>query len=169
MSQNLVVYQFSRSKVECGDFSHFLNVYSPEKLPTGRRLREMMNTLTFMIEGFNDDSREVHSIPEVRSFYSAFRDAWPYWLYFCNLDTEELHMMVLCCLPSIAALKVDRQPGVAVEYDRLELLDFLRAGFVSMTVMCERGGMFESLIYDRTKAIFDYFRLPFDAPLVPGG
>jgi hypothetical protein len=38
-----------------------------------------------------------------------------------------------------------------------------------MTVMCERGGMFESLIYDRTKAIFDYFRLPFDAPLVPGG
>jgi hypothetical protein len=166
MSHHLVVYQFSRSKVELGDFSHFLNVYSPEKLPTGRRLREMTNTLTFMLEGFDDDPREVHSIPEVRSFYSAFRDAWPYWLYFCNLDTEELHMMVLCCLPSIAALKVDRQPGVAVEYDRLELLDFLRAGFVPMNAMCERGGMFENLIYDRTKAIFEYFRLPFDVPPV---
>jgi len=168
MSQNLVVYQFSRSKVERGDFRHFLDVYSPEKLPTGRRLREMMNTLTFVIEGFDDDPREVHSIPEIRIFYSTFREAWPYWLYFCNLDTEELQMMVLCCLPSIAALKVDPQPRVTVEYDRTELLEFLRAGFVSMNTMCARGGMFESGIFERTKSIFEYFQLPFDAPPVPG-
>jgi hypothetical protein len=36
-----------------------------------------------------------------------------------------------------------------------------------MNVMCERGGMFERLIYERTKAIFTYFNLPFDAP-APG-
>jgi hypothetical protein len=31
--------------------------------------------------------------------------------------------------------------------------------------MCERGGMFEDLIYARTKAIFEDFRLPIDAPI----
>ncbi len=78
MNYDLVVYQFSRETVEGGDFRHFLSVYGRDKLPAGRRLREMMNTLTFVIEGFEDDPREVHSIPEVRRFYAAFREAWPY-------------------------------------------------------------------------------------------
>lgn len=164
MNHDLVFYQFSRSKVECGDFSHFLSVYGPDKLPSGRRLRDMMNTLMFVIEGFDDDPREIHSIPEVRRFYAAFREAWPYWLYFCNLDTEELRIMVLCCLPSIVAMKVDEKPNVAVEFDRLELLEFLRADFLHMNAMCESAGMFERLIYERTKAIFGYFSLPFDSP-----
>ena len=72
--------------------------------------------------------------------------------------------MALCCLPSIAALKVDRQSVVKVEYDPLELLEFLRADLLPMNAMCERGGMFEDPIYARTKAIFEYFGLPFDAP-----
>ncbi len=164
MNHDLVVYQFSRSKVEGGDFSHFLTVYGRDKLPTGRKLREMMNTLTFIVEGFDHDPREIHSIPEVRRFYAAFREAWPFWLYFCNLDSDELRTMVLCCLPSIVVVKVDRQPNVKVEYDRLELLEFLRADFLHMNAMCARGGMFERLIYARMKAIFKYFGLPFDAP-----
>ena len=73
--------------------------------------------------------------------------------------------MVLCCPPSIAAVKVDRQPNVVVEFDRLELLEFLRANFDPMNTMCERGEMFESLVYDRTKAIFEYFKIPFDPTL----
>ncbi len=72
---DLIVYQFSRSKVERGDFSHFLNIYAPEKLPRGRPLRDMMNAMTFMIEGFDDDPRELHSIPEVREFYTSFHAA----------------------------------------------------------------------------------------------
>jgi len=77
--------------------------------------------------------------------------------------SNEFRTMVLCCLPSIAAVKIDRQPNVAVEYDRLELLEFLRANFVPMNAMCERGGMFERLTFDRTNAIFEYFKVPFDA------
>lgn len=164
MGSNLVVYQFSRSKVERGDFSHFLGLYGLEKLPTGRRLREMMNTVTFTVDGFDNDPREIYSIPEVRRFYAAFHDAWPYWLYFCNLDSEEFHMMVLCCLPSIAAVKVDQNPKVNVEYDALELLKFISADFVHMNQICDRGGMFEIGVYERTKAVFEYFGLPFDAP-----
>ena len=163
MGNDFVVYQFSRSKVERADFSHFLSLYGPAKLPRGRPLREMVNTLTFMIEGFDDDPREVHSIPAIRCFYAAFHKAWPYWLYFCNLDSEELKMMVLCCLPSISAVKVDQQPEVSVEYHRMEQLQFISADFAPMNAICERGGMFEDRIYDRTKAVFGYFDLPFDA------
>lgn len=72
--------------------------------------------------------------------------------------------MVTCCLPSIAALKVDQQILVKVEYDPMELLHFVRDGLGPMNAMCERGGMFEDLIYARTKEVFGYFALPFDAP-----
>ncbi len=80
------------------------------------------------------------------------------------METEEFYMMVLCCLPSIAAVKIDHQPGVAVNLDKMELLDFLRTGFDPMNSLCERAGMFEDRIHARTKAIFEYFRLPFEAP-----
>lgn len=167
MGRDLIVYQFSRSNVEQCDFGHFLSLYSPDKLPEGRALQEMMNTMMFGIEGYDDDAREVHSIPEIRSFYSAFHKAWPYWLYFCNLDTEALRMMVMCCLPSIVAVKVDGRPNVAVEYDRLELLHFLGKDFMPMNAMCDQAGMFERSIYDRSKAVFGYFGLPYDAEPPP--
>lgn len=72
--------------------------------------------------------------------------------------------MVTCCLPSIAALKVDQQTSVKVEYDPIERLYFVRDGLGPMNAMCERGGMFEDRIYARTKEVFWYFGLPFDAP-----
>jgi len=159
---DLILYQFSRSKVERGDFRHFLSLYVPEKLPTGRRLREMMNRMVFCIDGYDDDAREIHSIPEVRRFYSAFHEAWPFWLYFCELGTDVLRNMVLCCLPSITSMQVDGRDEVAITYDQLEILNFPKRDFAPMNLMCERAEMFEERIYDRTKAVFAYFNLPFD-------
>jgi hypothetical protein len=167
MAEDIIFYQFSRPKVERCDFNHFLSLYAPDKLPSGRRLGGMMNGMIFGIEGYDDDPREVHSIPEVRSFYRAFHEAWPYWLYFCNLDAEALKMMVFCCLPSIAAMKVDGKPNVAVKYDRLELLRFVSNDFGPMNAMCDRAELPERLIYDRTKAVFQHFDMPFDAEPPP--
>ena len=66
MDSDLIFYQFSRSKVERGDFSHFLSLYAADRLPAGRRLREMMDCVVFCIEGYDDDPREIHSLPEIR-------------------------------------------------------------------------------------------------------
>lgn len=162
MTEDIIFYQFSRSKVERGDFSHFLSLYAPDKLPAGRRLREMMNSMVFCVEGYDDDPREIHSIPEIRRFYSAFHEAWPYWLYFCNLDVDTLRAMTTCCLPSLTAMKVDGKPNVAVTYAPLDLLNFLKRDFIPMNLMCERAEMFEDRSYDRTKAVFESFGLPFD-------
>ena len=160
-------YQFSRSKVERGDFSHFLSRFRLEELPTGRRLREMMGSVVFCIEGYDDDPREVHSIPEVRRFYAAFHEAWPYWLYFCTLHEDGLKMMVTSCLTSFAAIQIDGQPNVVVQSDPVELVRFIGRDFAPMNLMCDRAGMFEERIYVRTKEVFEYFGLPFDVPPPP--
>jgi hypothetical protein len=73
MTGDLIVYQFSRFKVERGDFRNFLVDFSLDQLPTDRRLREMMNSMVFCVDGYDDDEREIYTIPEVRRFYSAFQ------------------------------------------------------------------------------------------------
>jgi len=167
MVGDLIFYQFSRVKVEQGDFRHFLSLYAPDKLPTGRRLREMMNAFVFCIEGWDSDPREIHMVPEIRRFYSAFHEAWPYWLYFCNLDVDTLRAMAMCCLPSVNTMQVDGQIQVNVTCDPLELLHFISRDFAPMNLICERAEMFERGIYDRSKAVFGCFNLPFDAEPPP--
>ena len=52
---------------------------------------------------------------------------------------------------------------MAVNCDPLDLMNFIKRDFMPMNLMCERAEMFERGIYDRTKAVFEYFGLPFDA------
>lgn len=159
---DLICYQFSRDRVEAGDAKDFLSRFGKFRVPVGKQLRGMMNSLALMIEGYDDDPREIYAIPEVRVFYKQLWQRWPYWLYFCNLDTENLMMMVMCCLDSLDALKVQGQPQVQVQINPLEVVQFISGGFVPMNEMCERAGMSEHQIFDRTKAVFGYFNLPFD-------
>ena len=66
-------------------------------------------------------------------------------------------MMVMCCLDSLDALEVLGQPHVNVSISPLEVVQFISGGFVPMNEMCERAGMSERQIFDRTKAMFEYF------------
>lgn len=165
MDADMMCYQFSRANVERGDFSHFLSCYAPDRLPLGRHLHQMMGTFLFAIDGYNDDPRELDTIPEVRQFYSAFHKAWPYWLYFCDLNQDGLKLMVFCCLHNHTSVKVDGQPNSLTEFSPLELVRFIASDFPYMNELCDRAQMSERLIYDRSKAVFEYLGLPFDTPV----
>jgi hypothetical protein len=71
-------------------------------------------------------------------------------------------MMVMCCLESLDALKVKGRDQVQVSIDPSEVVRFISGGFVPMNEMCERAGMSERQIFERTKVVFEYFNLPFD-------
>jgi len=149
--------------VETGDATDFLSRFGSSDLPTGTKLAAMMNSQALLIEGYDHDPREIYAIPEVRKFYQELWQRWPYWLYFCNLDTENLMMMVMCCLDSLDALKVQGRDHVQVSLEPLEILHLISGGFGPMNELCERAGMSERQIFDRTKAVFGYFNLPFEA------
>ena len=122
----------------------------------------MRGRMLFCVEGYDADPREVYLIPDVRRFYAAFHQAWPYLRYFANLDTDGLNGMVICCLNSFAALKIDGQASCRVEYDPLELVHFIARDLPHMNSLCERAGMSEMEIFQRTRELFLYFRLPFE-------
>jgi len=162
--RQLILFQFSRDKVERGDFTAFLGRFGADRLPSGPALARMMGSLAFMVEGYDHDPREIYAIPEVRRFYAAFHAAWPYWLYFCNLDQDSLKTVIMCCLPSLTSVARDGRSTVGVELDPRELLRFVAADFGPMNAMCEQAGLSERAIYDRTKEVMEFFGFPFDEP-----
>jgi hypothetical protein len=60
-------------------------------------------------------------------------------------------------------MQVEGQPEVAVSCEPLDLLSFLKRDLMPMNMICERAAMYEDRIYARTKAVFEYFGMPFDA------
>ena len=120
-------------ELERGDFSHFLGLYGRDKLPSGGRLRRMMGTFLFAIEGYDHDPREIYTISEVRSFYRAFWEAWPYWMFFtCLVENDALKPMTLCCLDDLSAKQVDGQPMSCASMDMDALNAFLNEGFTHL-------------------------------------
>ena len=164
MEADVICYQFSRRCVENVDLEHFLSLYAPEKLPTGRPLYKMMGTFLFAISGYDDDPRELDAIPEVRRFYTAFHRAWPYWNYFCNLGDDRLKLMVFCCLDNVSILKFEGRANYLAEYSPRDLVHFVAEDFLPMNELCEQASMTNREIYDRSKAVFEYFGFPYNSP-----
>ncbi len=74
-------------------------------------------------------------------------------------------MMVMGCLDCLDALKVKGQSQVKVSLSFLDVVRFISSGFVPMNEMGERAGISERQIFDRTKAVFVCFNLPFDVQM----
>jgi len=159
-----VVVVFSKMQVRQRKLTHFLKQFGPGALPEGPELAAMMGTFQFLIEGWDDDPQELYAIPEIRKFYQHFHRVWPYWFFFCELDTKTLTLMALCLLPNLNGFKRLGNPSAAVSYDPLDLIPFIQKNFVPLNIMMERAGMSEMEIYNRTRDIFRYFKLPYDAP-----
>jgi len=150
MPDQVIFYQFTRPAIEEGDFSNFLSRFGPQHLPNGKGLAGMMNGLATFVHGYDFDMREVYAIPEVRSFYNRLVSAWPYWLYFGNLETDGLRIVVLCCLKSLNAVAVKGRSSVQDAYDPLELVEFISRHLGPMNVMCDRAKLSEKAIFERT-------------------
>jgi len=162
--KDAIVVVFSREQVCHCKLAQFLKTFGPDALPNGPELTAMMGKFQFVVDGWNDDPQEIYAIPEIRKFYQHFHNVWPYWFYFCDLHTETLTMMTMCLLPNLQGYKRLGEPKAAIEYNPMDLINFIAKNFGPLNMMMERAGMSEMDIYNRTRDIFHYFKLPYDAP-----
>ena len=162
-SDDAIAVMFSKEQVRQRKLAHFLKTFGTDALPDGPELAAMMGKFQFFIDGWNHVPDEIYAIPEIRKFYQHFYEVWPYWFFFCDLHTETLQMMTLCLLPNLKGFKRVGEPKAAVEYDPLDLVRFIEKNFGPLNAMMERAGMSEMDIYNRTRDIFLYYGLPFDA------
>jgi hypothetical protein len=77
----LVVLMITRREIESGHIASAI-----ERLHVLTDSRENViryrESLAFMVDGYNDDPRELAQIPEVSAFFRTLNQAWPHWLWF---------------------------------------------------------------------------------------
>jgi hypothetical protein len=94
---DILVISITRESVMTCDIAPML-----EKLTTLSSTREAAlqweGTLTFVFEGWDDDPRETAEIPEIRAYFAALTEAWPYWLHFAEKVGDTIpHVLRLLC------------------------------------------------------------------------
>lgn len=84
----MLLISVSRPYVESGQTDEvlaFLNQLT-ESRETVFRCRDRL-VITF--DGWSEDRREIHEIPQVVSYFRALHDRWPYWAWFCAKRVEQ--------------------------------------------------------------------------------
>ena len=94
---DILIIAITRESVMTADIKPML-----EKLKTLSTTREAAlkweGTLTFVFEGWDDDPRETAEIPEIRAYFAALTEAWPYWLHYAEKVGDTVpHVLRLLC------------------------------------------------------------------------
>ena len=99
------------------------------------------------VDGYNDDSRELVDILEVRTFLCELEQQWPCWAFFFNQVDDSVKLLASCvCGTSF--------PGNgAVEIEVSELGDFLNRAFAGMNSIFDKHGFPESELESMSRGL----------------
>lgn len=64
-------------------------------------------SLMFIVDGFDDDPRELAEIPEVRAYFQTLVKQWPHWLWFLHRNVGALSLL----LTLLCDVQVTRDPA----------------------------------------------------------
>lgn len=105
--------------------------------------------LSLVVDGYDDDPRELVDVPEVRQFLREFSAAWPYWAFFFNQVDDSIILLVSC----VCGMSY---PGAgAVEIDPERLNKFLLDGFDGMNSLFEKHGFSESELEKQSRGLLE--------------
>ena len=90
-----VVLLISRREVEAADLASVmwgLKVLLATREDAWRHRGQM----TLVVDGYNNDPRELVDIPEVRTLLRRLEAEWPYWAFFFNQVDDSIKLLVSC-------------------------------------------------------------------------
>ncbi|MQY24863.1 AIPR family protein [Nocardia aurantia] len=97
----------SREQIESGEVDTILNVLG-SLYDSPSKARKTVGIVDLLIDGYNDTSAELFEIEEVRAYIHNLDAAFPYWLYFSNLNSSSLQLIALCFLPPFLTREAQR-------------------------------------------------------------
>lgn len=143
-----VVLMISRREIEAGDPG-----------PAVARLNTLFNSreaiwryrgqVALVVDGYNDDPRELVDVPEVRTFLARFTQAWPYWAYYFNQVDNSIVLLAAC----LCARRLLGAGQLEVDPDKLGA--FLAAGFAGMNAIFDEHGFPEFELQIITEGVID--------------
>jgi hypothetical protein len=85
--------------------------------------------VTLVFDGYDDDPRELESIPEVREWFAKLFEAWPYWSFFANRIDQTVPLILTLLLPGEQVAGEPGMVGWTFDLDELKPLLFKMFGY----------------------------------------
>jgi len=132
--QEPVYLVLSRQQVESGDTQEpmsFLQliIASPD------HALEFMGRVSLIVDGYNDDARELFEVPEVRRYVKVLDDQWANWFFFLSQADDSIKILESCLCDTIEVI-----PGVAsIDLEQMER--YLTRHFSALNRLCEALGI----------------------------
>lgn len=138
-SSERMIIQITKDEVLSNDVSRLQDFFrmfeaAPDVLP------DIRNKLTLAVHGYDDDTREVYEIPEVRAWFAKAEDAVLGWSYYLDLEsrysTLKVFLMCICKVESGGESKDGKQRIVLISLT--ERIAFLKRSFHSLNRFTQR-------------------------------
>ena len=155
--KELYLYELSCGEIERLDLRPFLTRFGAITSADRDELLRYCNALVLTIGGYDTEPEELYAIPEVRRYFRALTDRWPFWLFFLHFEAESSCVPVLSLLPSVASLARKGYGQVAAAFDPNEMGELLIELFPPMNLLCDRVQLGEDYIERRTIVILRKF------------
>lgn len=77
------------------------------------------NKLMIVIDGYDDDDRELFEIQEIRDYFFTLDKLFPYWFYFLKRDVEQIHspLKLIAMLLVPCKIVANNSAKNTIEYD----------------------------------------------------
>jgi hypothetical protein len=140
----------SRAEVEAGDITRVLNILQ-QFTQTPETARASFERVDIAFHGYDQDTRELFEIPEVRSFVYQPDEQFPFWLFFLSKRHLGLQCLLLCFLPPY----LTEQARSRIFPERIAQLLSSR-WFPAMNQICEYAGFSERQVKQLTDRVVNY-------------
>lgn len=150
--RDAIIYVAARDDVESRSVENALGFFD-RLLSTDRFATENRGKVWLTIWGYDDDSRELWEIPEVRDWITSLDraiDSW-FWHLSSRREVAGLLLVFLC------QTAVQRIEGGYVEYNPRELAKFMESEFLRLNAMAERYELPETELKTVSLAVIDYY------------
>ncbi|MDP2431918.1 MAG: hypothetical protein Q8O33_07790 [Pseudomonadota bacterium] len=128
--QEPVYLILSRQQVESGDTQEPM-VFLQHIVANPDHALEFMGRVSLIVDGYNDDARELFEVSEVRRYLKALDDQWAYWFFFLSQADDSIKILESCLCDTIEVI-----PGVAsVDLEQMERS--LTRHFTALSRLCE--------------------------------
>lgn len=120
-------------------------------------------TISLLVSGYDDDPRELHLIPEVRTYFQRLDENFPFWFHVCTRIEHTLRLLFML-LADLTPEAHSDNPALTTYYfanddlrlfisQRIEAMDSLHAKYGFSEEKSQRIGelvlnYFESLIVE---------------------
>ena len=116
------------ASIAAGDIAEVL---SSLKSLSGDRASAMSaeGAVTLVFNGYDDDPRELESVPEVREWFAKLFEAWPYWSFFARRIDQTVPLVITLLLPGETVAGEPGMVGWDFDLDELKSLLFKMFGY----------------------------------------